>query len=86
MNSEYRIKELCKQKKIKMSELAQRVGYSKQSSLSQAIDHGLSSNRLIDIASVLGVSVPELFVSHKAYITCPKCGHNITINTETEQK
>ena len=79
MKSEYRIKELCKQKKIKMGELAKRVGYSKQSTLNQAIERGLSSSRLIDIANVLGVSVPELFVCHQITITCPGCGHQITI-------
>jgi len=65
-----------------MGELARRIGYSKQSTLNQAIERGLPSNRLIDIANVLNVSVPELFVSHKACITCPKCGYNITISVE----
>ena len=65
-----------------MGELARRVGYAQASSLSQALDKGIPSNRLIDIANVLNVSVPELFVSHQQSITCPHCGKQITIKTE----
>ena len=82
MNNEYRIKELCKERGIQMGELARRIGYSKQSTLNQAIERGLPSNRLIDIANVLNVSVPELFTAHQQTITCPKCGHQIVIKTE----
>lgn len=82
ISNEYRIKELCKERGIQMGELARRIGYSKQSTLNQAIDRGLPSNRLIDIANVLNVSVPELFTVHQQSITCPHCGKTITIKTE----
>jgi len=82
MKSEYRIKELCRQKGVRMCELANQIGYAKQSSLSQAMEHGLSSNRLIAIAKVLDVEVPELFTTHRQSITCPHCGKTITIKTE----
>jgi lambda repressor-like predicted transcriptional regulator len=82
MNDEYRIKELCRERGIRMGELARRVGYAQASSLSQALDKGIPSNRLIDIANVLNVSVPELFKVHQQSITCPHCGKVITIKTE----
>jgi lambda repressor-like predicted transcriptional regulator len=82
MNTDYRIKELCKERGIRMGELARRIGYSKQSTLNQLMDRGIPSNKLIDIANVLGVSVPELFTAHQHTITCPHCGKTITIKTE----
>jgi lambda repressor-like predicted transcriptional regulator len=82
MNDEYRIKELCRERGIRMGELARRVGYAQASSLSQALDKGIPSNRLIDIANALNVSVPELFKVHQQNITCPHCGKVITIKTE----
>lgn len=81
-SNDYRIKELCKERGIKMSELARRVGYAQQSSLNQLMDRGIPSDKLISIADALGVSVPELFVSHKATLTCPDCGRQMTIKIE----
>lgn len=65
-----------------MGELAQRIGYSRQSTLNQLMERGIPSNKLIDIAKELDVSVPELFTVHQQSITCPHCGKTITIKTE----
>ncbi len=57
-----RIKEVCKEKGITVSQLAEKMGI-KQESLSRAINGNPTLETLEKIASALGVDVPELFTS-----------------------
>lgn len=55
-----RIKELCKERNIKMKDLATAVGTT-PSTLSQSLNGKISLNRLQLIADHLEVSITELF-------------------------
>lgn len=57
-----RIKEVCKEKGITVSQLAEKMGI-KQESLSRAINGNPTLETLEKIAFALGVDVPELFTS-----------------------
>lgn len=57
-----RIKEVCKEKGITVSQLAEKMGI-KQESLSRAINGNPTLETLERIASALDVDVPELFSS-----------------------
>lgn len=57
-----RIKEVCKEKGITVSQLAEKMGI-KQESLSRAINGNPTLETLERISSALGVDVPELFTS-----------------------
>lgn len=81
-----RIKELCKEKGITISSIAEQIGTT-QTSLSRALSD--SGNPTLDtlgkIANALGVSMSELFEQPQkdgASITCPNCGKNIIIKVE----
>lgn len=59
----FRIKEICKEKGVTLAQLASGLGI-KRNSLSQALSRGnISSRRLGEIASLLGVEIPDLFRS-----------------------
>ena len=55
-----RIKEICKQKKISLTEVAQHIGIN-PISLSQSLNGNPTLSRLTEVASVLGVEVADLF-------------------------
>ena len=55
-----RIKELCKEKKITMAEIATRIGI-KPIALSQSLNGNPTLSRLQEVAEILEVSIPELF-------------------------
>ena len=57
---ELRIKELCKAKGFKMSDLAEKMGVN-QANLAASLKGNPTLNRLKDIAKILNVSVCELF-------------------------
>ena len=57
-----RIKEVCKEKGITVSQLAEKMGI-KQESLSRAINGNPTLETLERIANALEVDVPELFTS-----------------------
>lgn len=57
-----RIKEVCKEKGITVSQLAEKMGI-KQESLSRAINGNTTLETLERIANALEVDVPELFTS-----------------------
>lgn len=80
------IKKKLKQRKITLSELAEKLNTS-QSALTQSL--GENSNpslkRLVSIADALGISLLELLAdghcsSHG--ITCPHCGKEIKVKSE----
>ena len=60
-----RIKELCKEKHITMKELAEKMGIT-PITLSQSLNGNPTLSRLQEVASILDVSVPELFASPKS--------------------
>ncbi|MDC2163633.1 helix-turn-helix domain-containing protein [Bacteroides thetaiotaomicron] len=62
-----RIKEVCKEKGITVSQLAEKMGI-KQESLSRAINGNPTLETLERIASALDVDVPELFSSSSGSI------------------
>ena len=59
-NMALRIKELCKEKQITMKEIAEKLGIN-PITLSQSLNGNPTLSRLQEVASILGVSVPELF-------------------------
>ena len=55
-----RIKELCKEKHITMTELAERMGVSLVA-LSQSVNGNPTMSRLQEVADALGVDILDLF-------------------------
>ena len=81
-----RIKELCREKGMTISAIAEQIGTT-QTSLSRALgDNGNPTLETLDkIANALNVHITELFEqpqSNEAGITCPHCGKSITIKAE----
>lgn len=74
---DFRIKELCKEKGLLFKELAQQLGIT-DVGLRQSLQGNPTIGTLEKIATVLGVSVPELFAPQPTNtITCPHCGKPI---------
>lgn len=81
-----RVKELCKNKGISVTELSLRIGI-KQESLSRAINGNPTIGTLQKIADALDVEVTELFEKPAAGdIQCPNCGASIILNPTLEEK
>lgn len=77
--NDLRIKELCKQKGLKQSELAERIGISRVG-LSKAINGNTTIGTLEKIAAALGVEVSALFAAPaEGVISCPYCGKPIAL-------
>ena len=81
-----RIKELCREKGMTISAIAEQIGTT-QTGLSRALgDNGNPTLETLDkIANALNVHITELFEqpqSNEAGITCPHCGKSITIKVE----
>lgn len=73
VNTELRIKELCKEKGMTQAQLASKLGIQAVS-FSQAVARNkFNIGRLAEIADALGVEIPDLF-KEKDTITCPNCG------------
>ena len=72
---EYRIKELLREKKCNVTELADKVGMQRET-LSRIINGAsTSSDTLQKIADALKVPISELFEHPESdTITCPNCG------------
>lgn len=77
---ELRIKELCREKGIGISELAEKVGMSRVS-IGNFIARRQwpSSEAVRKIADALGVEVAELFAPKRNTFTCPNCGAEISV-------
>lgn len=74
-----RIREVIKEKGLKASELAAKIGMS-ESGLNQHINGNPSVKTLEKIADALGVSITELFEKRPdSVLVCPHCGKEITI-------
>lgn len=77
-----RIREVIKEKGKTTEWLAANMGIS-VSSLNQSISGNPRVDTLAKIASILNVSVSELFEKKpKPTFTCPHCGKEITIKVE----
>lgn len=81
-----RIKELCRERGVTISAIAEQIGTT-QTSLSRAL--GDSGNPTLEtlekIAAALDVNISELFNqphSNTAAISCPHCGKPIAIKAE----
>lgn len=71
---ELRVKELCKEKGLQMQELADKLGITRIT-LTRNISGNPTISTLENIATALGVTVPELFAPQLTNrITCPHCG------------
>lgn len=77
-----RIKEIAKEKRITIRQVAEAAGYSRTSSYNQAVARGLKVPQLEAIAELLQVDVPDLFERTHTTIQCPHCGKVIIIKTE----
>jgi transcriptional regulator with XRE-family HTH domain len=77
--AELKIKQLARERKITMEQVAKAAGYNRTSSYNQAVARGLKVPQLEAIAQLLGVEVPDLFDRKEATVTCPYCGKTIKI-------
>lgn len=83
-----RIKELCREKGVTISSVAEQIGTT-QTSLSRALgDNGNPTLETLEkIATALNVDVTELFAQPQketTFITCPHCGKSIEIKVKAE--
>ena len=67
-----RIKEICKEKRMTLAELAKKLGINYQS-LHNVMTGNPTLSTLNKIADILGVSTSEL-LDRQNTIVCPKCG------------
>ncbi|GHT33535.1 hypothetical protein FACS189434_07880 [Bacteroidia bacterium] len=80
-----RIKEICKQKGISITSLAESIG-KEQPSLSRIIKTGITTtDTLAKIAKALDIPIYELFEQNNSgRAICPHCGYPITIELKKE--
>lgn len=77
-----RIREVLKEKGLRASELAKKIGMS-ESGLNQHINGNPSVKTLEKIADALSVSITELFEKRpEPTLKCPHCGKEIHIKIE----
>lgn len=75
----FRIAELCKEKGITQTALAEKMGISRVG-LSKAINGNTTIQTLEKIAAALGVDLMDLFAPKETdTIVCPKCGSKFKI-------
>lgn len=85
-----RIKAICKEQGITLTELANRLGVLR-TSLAQAMARdAFSTPKLAEIAAALDVPIWQLFAAPEDVqddginITCPHCGKSIKIHIQAE--
>lgn len=81
---ELRIKEVIKEKRMTITELADVMGINRVN-LSNMVNGNPTVETLNKIADALGVPLTELFEqpkSNNAYLSCPHCGKSINIKVE----
>ena len=86
------VKEILKDKKLTLNDLAQKLGVSRQALYLQ-INNNPRISTLQRIADALGVPVGQLFdqtppaeKENNCIITCPHCGGKIVINLSVSDK
>lgn len=75
---ELRIKEILKERNMKIAELAEAVGVS-QGAMSLAINGNPTLSTLKKIADALNVQIVDLFETRAVHANCPHCGKPINI-------
>lgn len=79
MNNQFRITEICKERGLTQTELAERIGISRVG-LSKAINGNTTIATLNKIAAALGVEVSDLFTPpEEKPVACPWCGKPVNI-------
>ncbi len=79
-----RIKEICKEKSITITSLAETLGVT-QESMSRTINGNPTITTLDKIATALGVEITELFsTSGNSGFTCPNCGATLELKVKKE--
>lgn len=89
-NTNLRVRELCKMRGITIKELAEVRLNTNYTSFLQALNRNVFSiTKLDEIATALGVEIPELFESYQTLPTsddsksegcvCPKCGARLKL-------
>jgi len=72
------IDEIIKEKGITKTDLAKRMGLSRES-LYRIISGNPTLENIQKLAGAMGVSVSELFEQPSNTINCPKCGTKLTL-------
>ena len=86
VNKELRIKEICKERKMTLDNLASKLNI-RRTSLAQAMSrNNFSIDKLAEIADALGVEIPDLFQQSNKDVNgvCPHCGKRIKITISAE--
>ena len=86
VNKELRIKEICKERKMTLDNLASKLNI-RRTSLAQAMTrNNFSIDKLAEIADALGVEIPDLFQQSNKDVNgvCPHCGKPIKITISAE--
>ncbi len=86
VNKELRIKEICKERKMTLDNLASKLNI-RRTSLAQAMSrNNFSIDKLAEIADALGVEIPDLFQQSNKNVNgvCPHCGKPIKITISAE--
>jgi len=86
VNKELRIKEICKERKMTLDNLASKLNI-RRTSLAQAMSrNNFSIDKLAEIADALGVEIPDLFQHSNKDVNgvCPHCGKPIKITISAE--
>lgn len=80
-NKSLRIQQLAKEHKIRLEDIATKLGITRVSFQQALKRNQFGIDRLSDIADILGVEIPELFESAKPQdiISCPHCGKPLHI-------
>jgi transcriptional regulator with XRE-family HTH domain len=80
----YRVKEICKSKGLRMEDLAQKLGITRNA-LTNSLARNITISNLERIASALNVSITELFdIPSNTSFACPKCGAELRICADTK--
>lgn len=79
---EFRVKEICKEKGVKIKDLCAKLGIS-DVALRKSLSTNPTVGTLEKIAKVLNVDVLELFTpTEGAKIVCPHCGKTIEVQVK----
>ncbi|KAA6348484.1 HTH-type transcriptional regulator SinR [termite gut metagenome] len=79
-----RIKQICKEKGVSLSDVAQKTGMA-QANLSSLLRRNPTVSTLSKVADALDVDISELFEQKRNEIICPHCGQRFEI-IEKEKK
>lgn len=75
-----RVKEVCREKGITITELAEKMGMA-QGNLSKTLNGNPTVETLYKVSEILGVNTGDLF-EKEVGLTCPKCGTRLKLVEE----